>query len=409
MRNIIIFLLLLVNLKALTLDDAIKKALKNNTQIKSQGYLSQIAKENINISKSSFKPSLDVAYSKEQRKENLGFGKKESSSSASITYNVFNGFKDFYSLKSTKNLAYNEELNLKLKKLDIVYNTKVAFINYLKNKKNIATVTNAYELFEKQYQDAKNKFDEGLLAKNDLLQINVRKLEAKQNLALSKSNAKIAKYKLKNILGSSFDINEELEDVARNELLNEYNVSKLGEKLEIQVLETLKNSILNQKKSNRGDNYPTIDIGANYIKYHERTTSFSADLQDEQASLFLNIKWNLYGGNKQSYQDVKLSKQILQINEDLTQLKLDTDMMYQEAVDRLRVAELNYQTALISLDQAEENYSLVNSRLKEGLLRQSDQIDANYLLSEAKQNVDNAYYDIFLADALLQRLFERSY
>jgi outer membrane protein TolC len=67
---------------------------------------------------------------------------------------------------------------------------------------------------------------------------------------------------------------------------------------------------------------------------------------------------------------------------------------------------LNYKSASKALQQANINYEIVNNRFIQGISKSSDLIDANFLLSQAKQNFHTAYYDKFLAIATLQRVLE---
>ena len=97
----------------------------------------------------------------------------------------------------------------------------------------------------------------------------------------------------------------------------------------------------------------------------------------------------------------------MQYKEELEGLKLSIQLQYEKAVEEFDVSKLNYETAKVSLAQSEENYKIVNNRFKEGLSTTTDLINANYLLTSAKQSFDNAYYDRFLAKAALDRVFEK--
>ena len=49
------------------------------------------------------------------------------------------------------------------------------------------------------------------------------------------------------------------------------------------------------------------------------------------------------------------------------------------------------------MTQAKENYNIVKSRFDEGVSSSTDLIDANYLLTQAKQNFYKAYFDKYIS------------
>ena len=398
------------NLYAMNIDDAIQKALLNNNSLKKQQYMYEEAKENINYAKGSYKPVATLGYNYNSRSENLdGNGKDYSYGNATITYNLFNGFTDKYNIEATKNSAEYSLFTLQSAKHDLILTTKQNYISYLKSLKNIDTQENAYKLLEQQFRDSENRFEQGLLAKNDLLQVNAQMLQAKQNLQRAKADSRISRFQLKNTLGGILSADETIEDLKKQETLeNEYNIEELNSRNEIKALKKSIDAILSQKKANSGDFMPSADLSLSYIKYGDDAfLEVDEDDTDEQTTATVSLSWNLYNGGRDSSEDIMFNKKILQVKEDLANLKLSIKLQYENALEEFEVSKLNYETAKISLAQSQENYKIVNNRFKEGLSSSTDLINANFLLSQAKQSFDSAYYDRFLAKASLDRIFEK--
>lgn len=409
--SIILSLSLLgTNLYAMDINEAVQTALLNNNSLKKQEYIYDEAKENINIFKGAYQPKLDLGYTYNARSENLdNQGKDNSFASASISYNLFNGFTDKYNLKSSEELAQVSKYSLEASKYDLILNTKQKYISYLKSLKNIETAQNAFELLEQQFKDSENRFEQGLLAKNDLLQVNAQMLQAKQNLARAKADARISRQKLKNILGGTLDKNEKIIDLSKEEIIDiNYNIEELETRSEIKALMKRVESTKSLKNANKGDFMPNADLKLAYNKYGD-DAFLKADAKkiDSQETAMLSLSWNLYNGGIDKSQDIIYKKRILQIKEDLADLKLTIKLQYENALEEFEVSKLNYETAKISLAQSKENYKIVNNRFKEGLSTSTDLINANYLLTSAKQSFDNAYYDRFLSKATLDRIFEK--
>ena len=398
------------NLNAMNINEAVESALLNNNSLKKQEYIYDEAKENINISKAAYKPKFDLAYAYSARSENIDtYGKDYSAGSATISYNLFNGFTDKYNLKSSEDLALYSMYSLQAFKFDLILSTKQSYISYLKSLKNIETSENAFKLLEQQYKDSENRFEQGLLAKNDLLQVNAQMLQAKQSLARAKADSKIARYQLKNILGGLLSENEKILDLSKEEIkVDLNNEEELNNRSEIKALMKTIESIRSLKSANKGDFMPDANLSLAYNKYGDDAFLKVDDgAVDSQQSATVSLSWNLFNGGIDQSQDIIYQKKILQAKEDLADLKLSIKLQYENALEEFEVSKLNFQTAKISLAQSKENYKIVNNRFKEGLSTSTDLINANYLLTSAKQSFDNAYYDRFLAKATLDRIFEK--
>ena len=256
MKNIVlkIFILMYVSftLNALDINDAIKRALDNNNNLKKQQYIYEEKETNVNLSESSFKPNVDFSYMYDKNHANTEKEKESSNASIFMTYNLFNGFKDKYNLENSKDILKNSKYILEASKLDLIYNTKSLYIQYLKSVRNIDTMLFAYKLLQQQYSDASNKFEQGLLAKNDLLQVNALKLQAKQNLSSAKANKRISWFKLNNLLGNKLKKNEQIKDIEKEEIsLSTYKIDKLEFKNEIKAMKMIMQSLKKQQKSSR--------------------------------------------------------------------------------------------------------------------------------------------------------------
>lgn len=410
-KNIITLLSIIVagNLYAMNINEAVDSALLNNNSFKKQQYIYDESKENINISKGAYQPKLNLAYTYNANSEDIGYGKDNSNASAVISYNLFNGFSDEYNLQSSKELADNSMFTLTAAKFDLILATKESYISYLKSLKNIDTLKNAFLLLEEQYKDSKNRFDQGLLAKNDLLQVNAQMLQAKQNYARAKADSRIARYSLKNILGGNLLAQEKIEDLKKEDIfLEQFNVEELNNRSEIKAIKKYIDALISQKSMNRGDFMPSADLNLSYTKYGEDASlNVDSDGVEDQQTATINLKWNIFNGGIDSSEDVIYQKRILQSKEDLENLKLSIKLQYENAIEEFNVSQLNYETAKISLTQSKENYKIVNNRFREGISTSTDLINANYLLTQAKQSFDNAYYDRFIAKATLERIFER--
>lgn len=409
-KYLVLSSLIATNLFAISLDEVLNISLEKNLDIAISNYEYKETKEDYNKSKSAFLPKVDLSYSyNNSDKQTPGQIKEDSTASATISYNLFNGFKDFSELYSTKYLRNASKFSYNAKKQDILLSTKEAYIDYLNKRKNLLTQEDSYKLFENQYIDAKNQFIQGLVSKNDLLKVEVNMLNAKQSVIQAKGDLNISLYSLSNILGGYDLTNEKIEELNINENKNfVYDVSLLENRSEIKAYELNLKSIKEQSFGSRNTFMPKVDASVSYNKYGDDENIGGRDLYpDSQEVVNVTASWNLYNGNSDYSDIIKKNIQVKKAVANLEKIRLSIKLQYQNALSSLAVSKANFETSKLALKQAEENYTIVKNRFQEGLSDNTDLIDANYLLSAAKQNYYKAYYDKYISVETLNRILEK--
>ena len=400
---------LAVNLNALTLDEAVKKALDNNFDIQGKNYDYIESLENVKSNNSNYLPKLDASYGYTNTdKANVGFESDESTASLKLSYNLFNGFKDLAVKESSVYLSLSSEYSLNATKQDIILDTKTAYINYLDKQNALETYKSAYILFQEQYEDSLHRYEQGLIAKNDLLQVQVNMSSAKQNVVKAQGDLKVAKFQLSNILGGINLENETIEKLNEQTLQSSvYDENLLENRSEIQALKMNLQSIKELEKSAKAGYYPKVDASVSHNKYYEELSKKIENKEDNQNIANVTATWNLYNGGYDSSQTTIYKTKYLSASSLLSKTKLDIKLQYENAKSNYEVAIDNLETSKLALLQATENYSIVKNRFDEGVSTSTDLTDANYLLTQAKQGFSRAYFDKYLAISTLDRIIEK--
>lgn len=393
---------------ALNLDEAVNLALKNNHELKAKAYDYKQSIQNIQLSNANYLPKLDLSYDYNKRNEVIGSQNKEDATfSAAISYNLFNGLKDISNKQASKFLSKSSSYSLNALKHDIILETKKAYINYLDKLNALKTYESEYKLFNNQFNDAKNKYDQGLLARNDFLQVQVNMSGAKQNVVKAKSDLRVAKLQLSNILGGVDLSNEFIENLEPKTISSSIHKEELLEKRsEIEALKMSLEALKKQKKSQKGSYLPKLDAKLSHNRFYEDLGFNKIDGNDNQNVATLSATWNLYEGGSTQTQLAIFNTQISKLKTQIQKTQLDINLQYENAKSALEVASENFETATLALKQAKENYSIVNNRFKEGVSTSTDLTDANFLLTSAKQKYNRAYFDKYLSIATLDRIFE---
>ncbi|WP_419770323.1 MAG: TolC family protein [Candidatus Marinarcus sp.] len=410
-RVVYSFLALALSANAINLEQSIDIAVKNNFSIAEQQYVTEEKNALKNAQYSGFLPSVDLTYTYDRRDVTLPSQvNDESYASAKVSYNLFNGFSDLFSFQSANYIYKSSEFTYNAVKQDIILNTKIAYIHLLKQEKNVKTYEDALKLFLQQYEDAKNKFDQGIIAKNELLEVEVQMLQAKQDLATANKDFKVARLSLNNILSGQLSKEEPIEEISYEKLaIKDYKEDFLERRSEIQALKMMMQSYNAQRNSTIGNFLPNVDASVSHNEYGDsERINGRTGYPDEQEVVNVTATWNLFSGGKDTQNAIAFNKMKKQIYAQLQSTKLQVQLQYEQAKEELNVSKLNFETATTALEQAKINYEIVNNRFIQGISTSSDLIDANFLLSKAKQSYFAAYYDKFLAAATLQRVVEEN-
>mgnify|MGYP005988037997 CR=1 FL=1 len=407
MKNKIIGLSLVtcLNLFALDINQAVDTAIENNYSLKQQHYVLEESELNLDSSYSGYKPTLDLSYTYNSRDKIIsGQIKKDSMASATVSYNLFNGFMDKYNIDANEHLFESSKLTYEASKQDLILNVKSRYIDFLLEQKNTQTYTEALKLFEKQYEDSSNFFAQGLIAQNELLEVEVQMLQATQDLQNAKTNTKISKHELENVLGAK--IVDAVESIDLNENIS-FDKTNIENRSELKALELVSQSFTSLSKASQSGYMPTIDASFSVNKYGEDTNpSDRTGYPNSQSIGTVSVNWNLYNGDSDKTDVLINRKKAAQYMMQVKDLKQKIELQYENAKEQLEVSKLNLKTANKALETSKLNYEIVVNKVQEGLSSNKDLIDANYLLTQSKQNYFTAYYNRYLAIATLQRVLE---
>ena len=216
-KNNYILLLILCSLlvpasaHSVTIENALKSSLVNNLEIKLEKNNILVAKESVNQSISSYFPSIilqgaisesEVTNIKSQSGVlSSDYNLEPSSSSITISQNIFNGFANYYSLIKSKTDLKSQNLIYENKKQEIILATLESYYNVILAEKNFASFKDNFTAIKKRYNSAQAEFEAGILSKTDVAFAKTRMSAAKIALINSDINYEKAKNIFRDITG----------------------------------------------------------------------------------------------------------------------------------------------------------------------------------------------------------------
>jgi outer membrane protein TolC len=415
MRKIVVLCLSVLSLLALDINEAIERAMQNNPSLKEKELLLKASKEETDLARSGFKPTLDLSYNYSEFTQKSFVGANSASSAdATLGYNLFNGFADRYGLKSSEEEQKVAQFTHDAAKADLRLQVYLAYIDYLRSKQQISVSQETIKLLEQQLNDAKNFYEQGLFAKNDYLQVDVELSTAEQALLNSQRNVKIAFYKLKRLLGSALSKDEVIEEISRDQkelLVPKLKTAMLENRSELKVLDAQKQGLHYSYEAAASNYYPKVDAEAKYqVAGEDPIPNGGATFQiHNQGSVTLNLSWNLYQGGADEARRASLLYQESAGNERLNSLYLELDFQLEQAVESYELARNQIRVAEKALDQAKENFRITKDQYDANIANTSLMLDAQRFLARAQVNHYEAYFALYDAMAEIERVTEEEH
>jgi outer membrane protein TolC len=298
-------------------------------------------------------------------------------------------------------------------KRDLVLQVRVGYFNILRADKFLDVAKQAVKQFEAQLEVTKAFFDVGIIAKNDVLQAEVRLANARQALVRTGNDLAVAKSSFNILLRREINTPLEVVDILTYKAFPLSYDQSLEEALRLRPEIRTAQLNIDQAKENvkiaRSGFFPTISLAGNYSRlsddpYVGGGIKFSDYWTVQALATFTLWNWgNTFfkvGENKVKVIQAEDSKN--QLIESIT-LEVKNDYL------NMQVAEKNLSVAEKSIEQAEENLRMNEERYKYQVATQTDVLDAVVLLAQARVNYYGALSDFNVAKAQLERSMGRMY
>jgi len=286
----------------------IDSALKNNLKLNAERKNQKSIKQNINISRSEFLPSIslssDQSSSNSTNKTNQSGSKLSDSSldtetkTISVDQKIFQGFKGYNSLKKSELEVKQADFKLKQVEQQTILDTVSAYFDFIFKNKNEEFNLSNVNLFERQVESDSARLQKGEITLTDLAQsesslagANAKLIKAKTELLASKTNfERVIREKAPSSINTNENVRidlpntlEEAIDVAR---LN--NADLLIAKLDYQISE--KDLSIEKAKLS-----PSASI--NYSKSENKDYSSTVDELDQEI-IKATITWPIIKGGE---------------------------------------------------------------------------------------------------------------
>ncbi len=385
MKFIVFFICFLVNINLLSAAEILiylESAYKNNPVLNAERENYKAIKENINISRSEFLPSISISGSQSsqqnsKRTNQAGTILPDTSNtsetkSVSIDQKIFKGFQGYNSIKKSKLESEKAKLTLKNTEQKILLQSATAYYDLLYKIKNTKFNLTNVDLFERQVETDSSRLQKGEITLTDLAQsesslagANAKFIAAETELLTAKSNFErtIRLPAPKELSKESFTKNISLNfPTGLNTALNfsEKNNPKL-------LLAKIDNEI-SEKNINIEKSKFAPSASVNYTQSQSKDFSSSVD-ETDQETLKATVTIPIFKGGK-NYSSLKKSRfkkkqSNLILQDTINEVKTDTVnawSAYQSSESVLKATQAQVKAAEIANEGITLEYDSGNTR-----------------------------------------------
>jgi outer membrane protein len=406
MSCVFIFLLLADAASGATLAELQQMALQNRKLVAKYQTNVTISKENETIARSGYYPSVDLSYTVNRLDNNGLFeSRKNSVGYAALSWNLFAGFRDKYTIRSAELLRRAEAYRLKGIEQDIQLNVALRYLSIFDRQANLQVAADQHKTLLKTYKDAETRFKVGMIQKNDLLKVKVDLDFAAIVLKRAEADLDKSIQLLQREIDSAVQRDQlaftEFEQLPTLPAEDSLQAAMLKNRSEIKVLQEMVQAADAQAKAEYARYAPSVDFIGSYRKYDDPYLSNLGNGYDEELRGQVVLSINIFDGFGKSSQvsKAKLEAEAARYDLEEQEKQLQTDL-HNLLLD-FQVSTVNAVAAETSIKQAEENLRVTRLSYQEGLATGTDLLDAisnlsraNFTYVDAKRQVFANYFNI---------------
>lgn len=397
-----------------TLEDAWTTALNANHQIKAAQANVDASQEQLQAAEGQNLPELNVGSSYTQfnetpaAKTTIGgqsaqFAMQQDGSvrvQAMATLPIYTSGKITHNINAAQATLDATQANEQVTVLNLKMQVADSYIAVLRAQENVNVAQSHVQSLESHQKDVKNLFEQGIVAKNDVLAAEVEVLNAKQTLtqAVNVTDNATSRYNqlLTRQLTNKVELAKQVPELPKISLEN-LNQNALNQRPELAVLNEQIEALHEQKKVISAGLMPQVALNGGYQYQQNRYQAYEGLWQAN-----VGVDWKLFDGSTNHKGDA-LEKQALALQEQREELSGQILLQVREAWLDGQETQQRLQVSKQAIAQADENLKVVTDRYQQGLATHTEVIQAEDLRTRSHNNFNNATYDLALAGLRLKR------
>lgn len=330
-----------------------------------------------------------------------------------LTQPIFTGGKIINQYKISKAAEKITDASLKKTGNELIYQTDEAYWRLVNVSAKQALAIDYQALVQTLLSQVQNAYDVGVTTQNDLLKVQVKLNEAELMSFKARNGVKLSTMALNQIIGESIESSITISDNLFDKSPVPYDSTKVLEfverRPEVLILKQgleIQQSLTKIAQSNYFPNI-ALQASANYLNpnpYNSFESNFGHDWQ-----VGVVAQWEIFDFNARKHtisaarHQQQSAQLILEQSKELFELEINqSELQYKEALKRIQLIEK-------SVNQAEENLRVTQSRFNEGMSKSSDVLEAQVSWLNAKTELIEAQTEMYTKRSNLEKVLSLLY
>ncbi|WP_459775091.1 TolC family protein [Aquifex pyrophilus] len=403
-----IFLLCVSFLFPLTLEEAIKIALKNATDIRVSRIELKKLEEEIRKARSGILPTITGSYSYTRLDDSLvyGFGLRDRQEySITLSQTIFNKAV-FDSISLAKKQRKLQKLILEDIKREVIYRVKEMYYALLYKKLVIELKEDTLKYWEENLKTVEEKYRAGILPKVEYMRAKAQYEMARAELIEAKTDYEKSLEEFKAFLRieekieikGRFEFNDRIP--SKEELLKKLLENNSTLKVYRARIEALKES----HDLARSEYYPTLEAYLSYQGFTTRKTLFGGREWVRGYTFGISLNYRFFDGFRREANVAQSRLEVIKEKERLKGEVFNQRKALMNALLTLKSLKERIKAVKLSLQAARESLKLSTERYKEGVGSQLEVLDARKNYNDTLDSLHFLLYRYATTLALIERL-----
>lgn len=318
---------------------------------------------------------------------------------ATVSLPIFSGFIIQSQKESAKYLAEAARLDADKDREAVIQNTINAYSNLYKAQQAVTLVQENLRQQQQRVADFTNLEKNGIVARNDLLKVQLQQSNVEVALVEAESNLKMANIAMNLLLGLPDSTVLSADTTAFEHIPGGVKAAAEWEQLALQNRKDAAALSAREKAANagikaaKGEYYPSVGFTGGYVAL----TIPNALTVTNALNAGIGVKYSpsslWKAGSKVTEAKVRLQE--VQVNEELLadNIHLSINKAYQDYI----VNQKKIEAYMKAIDQASENYKIVKNKHENSLATTTDLLEADVANVQAKLNYAFAKADAIVA------------
>ena len=408
-----------------TLKDCVERAIEKNISIKNSRLDLMNSSENKKIAVGNFLPSFNLSGNHNWNTgltQNITTGLLEnqttqnSSVNMSVGLDVFNGLSNIRRLHRANLDVLAKKYQLEDMKENISLLVANSYLQILFNKEQLNIQISQLKVSKEELTIANERYNNGVIPKGDLYEIEANFAKAEQNLVIAENNYQISKISLAQLLlfrdSENFEIADENYEIPKTDILlkkaEEIYKEALKNRNDIKLANTNLEIAIKDQQISKSSALPSV---GGYYSYNSRVIMDAPTSLKNQfdlnagESVGLQINIPILNGLTTRTNIKKSKLNVLRSRNLLDQTKLDLENTINQSLNDAQGALKAYEAAKKTNLARKTAYNYAKERFENGAMNTINFLQAQQLFEASQSDLIKAKYDYIFKIKVLEFYF----